>query len=147
MVIFSQCLASSKSHSDSTIKFCFKKIFGDFFFKLAGTLVMLRMIYFQETQLGSVTHQMAVPVPSISCCVLNHLNWFYQIHNALAFNQDMCCHLFTVASFPLAYHVIEETFYFYYTKSIYTFINTLFIYTHHYNPQHDNTHHNVFEVS
>ncbi len=42
---------------------------------------------------GSVTHQMAVPVPSISCCVLNHHNLFYQIQNALAFNQDTCCHL------------------------------------------------------
>ncbi len=34
-----------------------------------------------------------VAVPSISCCVLNHHNLFYQIQNALAFNQDMCCHL------------------------------------------------------
>jgi hypothetical protein len=36
---------------------------------------------------------MAVPVLSISCCVLNHHNLFYQIHNALAFNRDTCCHL------------------------------------------------------
>jgi hypothetical protein len=36
---------------------------------------------------------MAVPVPSISCCVLNHHNVFYQIQNAIAFNQDACCHL------------------------------------------------------
>jgi hypothetical protein len=36
---------------------------------------------------------MAVPVPSKSCCVLNHDNLFYQIQNALAFKQDMCCHL------------------------------------------------------
>ncbi len=42
---------------------------------------------------GSVTHQMAVPVPSKSCCVLNHHNLFYKIHNALAFNWDTCCHL------------------------------------------------------
>jgi hypothetical protein len=42
---------------------------------------------------GSVTHQMAVPVPSISCCVLNFHNLFYQIQNAIAFNRDMCCHL------------------------------------------------------
>ncbi len=42
---------------------------------------------------GSVTHQMAVPVPSISCCVLNHHNLFYQIQNALPFNRDTCCHL------------------------------------------------------
>ncbi len=33
-----------------------------------------------------VAHQMAVPVPSISCCVLIHNNLFYQIQNALAFN-------------------------------------------------------------
>jgi hypothetical protein len=44
-------------------------------------------------QWGSVTYQMAVPVPSISCCVLNHHNLFYHIQNALAFNRDMCCHL------------------------------------------------------
>jgi hypothetical protein len=31
--------------------------------------------------------------PSISCCVLNHHNLFYQIQNAPAFNQDTCCHL------------------------------------------------------
>jgi hypothetical protein len=36
-------------------------------------------------------HQMAVPVPSISCRVLNHHNLFYQIQNALAFNWDTCC--------------------------------------------------------
>jgi hypothetical protein len=36
---------------------------------------------------------MAVPVPSISCCVLNHHNLFDQIQNALAFNRDTCCHL------------------------------------------------------
>jgi hypothetical protein len=41
----------------------------------------------------SVTHQMAVPIPSISCCVLNHHNLFYQIQNVLAFKWDMCCHL------------------------------------------------------
>ncbi len=28
---------------------------------------------------GSVTHQMTVPFPSISCCVLYHHNLFYQI--------------------------------------------------------------------
>ncbi len=44
-------------------------------------------------QCGSVTHQMSVPVPSISCCVLNHHNLVYQIQNALVFNQDTCCHL------------------------------------------------------
>jgi hypothetical protein len=36
---------------------------------------------------------MAVPFPSISCCVLNHHNLFYQIQNTLAFNRDTCCHL------------------------------------------------------
>jgi len=36
---------------------------------------------------------MAVPVPSISCCVLNHHNLFYQMQNALAFNRDTYCHL------------------------------------------------------
>jgi hypothetical protein len=36
---------------------------------------------------------MAVSVPSISCCVLNHHNIFYQIQNALAFNWNTCCHL------------------------------------------------------
>jgi hypothetical protein len=36
---------------------------------------------------------MAVPVPSISCCISNHHNLFYQIQNALAFNRNMCCHL------------------------------------------------------
>ncbi len=44
-------------------------------------------------QWDSVTHQMAVPIPSISCCVLNHHNLFYQIQNVLAFKWDMCCHL------------------------------------------------------
>ncbi len=44
-------------------------------------------------QWGSVTHQMAVLVPSISCCVLNHHNLFYQIQNAQPFNRDTCCHL------------------------------------------------------
>jgi hypothetical protein len=42
---------------------------------------------------GCFTHQMAVPVTSISSCVLNHYNLFYKIQNALAFNHDMCCHL------------------------------------------------------
>jgi hypothetical protein len=36
---------------------------------------------------------MAVPAPSISCCVLNHNNLFYQIQNVLAFNCDTCCPL------------------------------------------------------
>jgi hypothetical protein len=46
-----------------------------------------------SVQWGSVSHQMAVPVPSISYCVLNHHNLFYQIQNALDFNRDTCCHL------------------------------------------------------
>ncbi len=36
---------------------------------------------------------MPIPVPSISCCVLNHHNLFYQIKNAPPFNRDTCCHL------------------------------------------------------
>jgi hypothetical protein len=36
---------------------------------------------------------MAVTVPSISCCVLNQHNLFYQIQNELAFNWDTCYHL------------------------------------------------------
>ncbi len=36
---------------------------------------------------------MALPVPSISCCVLNHHNLFNQIQNTLAFKWDTCCHL------------------------------------------------------
>jgi hypothetical protein len=36
---------------------------------------------------------MAVPVPSISICVLTHHNLFYLIQIALAFNWDTCCHL------------------------------------------------------
>jgi len=44
-------------------------------------------------QWGSVTHQMAAPVPSISWCVLNHYNLFYYIQNALDCNRDTCCHL------------------------------------------------------
>ena len=36
---------------------------------------------------------MAVPVPSISCCVFNNNDFFYQEPNELAFNWDTCCHL------------------------------------------------------
>ena len=42
---------------------------------------------------GSVNHQMAVPVPSISCCIFNNKDFFYQEQNELAFNRDTCCHL------------------------------------------------------
>jgi hypothetical protein len=40
-----------------------------------------------------VNPQMAVPVPSISCCVFNNADFFYQELNELAFNRDTCCHL------------------------------------------------------
>ncbi len=53
--------------------------------------LMFKLCHLSEW--GSVTHQMAVPVPSISCCVLNHHDLFYQIQNALDFNRDTCCHL------------------------------------------------------
>ncbi len=41
----------------------------------------------------SVNHQMAVPVPSISFCVFNNNDFFYQEPNELAFNRDTSCHL------------------------------------------------------
>jgi hypothetical protein len=64
-------------------------------FRKKKLLLVINCLHFykKNNQWGSVTHQMAVPVPSISCCVLNHHNLFYQIHNALAFNWEMCCHL------------------------------------------------------
>jgi hypothetical protein len=46
-----------------------------------------------SNQLGSVNHQMAVPVPNISCCVFSNYDFFYQELNELAFNWDTCCHL------------------------------------------------------
>jgi hypothetical protein len=36
---------------------------------------------------------MAVPVPSISCCVSQQLKFFCKEKNALAFNWNRCCHL------------------------------------------------------
>ncbi len=48
---------------------------------------------FFSQQWGSVNHQMAVPIPSISCCVFNNNYFFYQELNELAFNRDTCCHL------------------------------------------------------
>jgi hypothetical protein len=42
---------------------------------------------------SSVTHLLAVTVPSISCYVLNHHKLFNQIQNALAINWDTYCHL------------------------------------------------------
>ncbi len=59
---------------------------------------------------GSVTYQMPVPVPSISCCVLDHHNLFYQIYNALAFNRDTCCHL-VLCSVLLPFHLIHKVSY------------------------------------
>ncbi len=44
-------------------------------------------------QWGSVNHQMAVPVPSISCCIFINNYFFYQEPNELAFNRHTCCHL------------------------------------------------------
>ncbi len=44
-------------------------------------------------QWGTVNHQMAVPVPSINCCVYNNNYYFFQEQNELAFNWDTCCHL------------------------------------------------------
>jgi hypothetical protein len=43
-------------------------------------------------QSGSGSHQMAVPVQSISFCIFNN-QFFFQVQNALAFNQDNGCHL------------------------------------------------------
>ncbi len=48
---------------------------------------------FSHFQWGSVNHQMAVPVPSISCCVFNNNDFCCQELNELAFNWDTCCHL------------------------------------------------------
>jgi hypothetical protein len=45
------------------------------------------------SQSGCGSHQMAVPVQSIICCIFNNHNLFYQVQNALAFNRDNCCHL------------------------------------------------------
>ncbi len=60
-----------------------------------------------SAQWDSVIHQMAVSVPSISCCVLNPHNLFYQIQNALAFNQDMCCHL-ALCLWLLPFHCLKN---------------------------------------
>ena len=59
--------------------------------------IVFKMFHFtvqllRASEWGSVTYQMAVPVPSISC-FFNYHNLFYRIHNALAFNRDMCCQL------------------------------------------------------
>ncbi len=44
-------------------------------------------------QYCSITHQMALPITSISCCISYQLNIFYKEWKALAFNRDGCCHL------------------------------------------------------
>jgi hypothetical protein len=36
---------------------------------------------------------MAVPVTSLSCCILNYNKFFYQELNDLAFKRDTCCQL------------------------------------------------------
>jgi hypothetical protein len=51
---------------------------------------------------------MAVLVPRISCCVLNHHNLFYQIQNALAFNWDTCCHI-ALCLRLLPFHTLNKT--------------------------------------
>jgi hypothetical protein len=55
----------------------------------------------------AVTHQMAVPVPSISFRVLNSQNLFYQIQNALDFNWDMSWHL-ALCLRLLPFHFIDK---------------------------------------
>ncbi len=47
----------------------------------------------QLTKQGSITHQMALPITLISCCISQQLNIFCNDKNALAFNWDRCCHL------------------------------------------------------
>ncbi len=61
---------------------------------------------------------MALPVPSISCFVLNHHNLFYQTHNALAFNRDMCCHL-ALCLWLLPFHWSNKMFYVVFEKKDY----------------------------
>ncbi len=81
------------SHS-YTDRWIFNALFDTCHFTMFALLTpFLKVNFIVILQCGSVTHQMAVPVPSISCCVLNHHNLFYHIQNALAFNRDMCCHL------------------------------------------------------
>jgi hypothetical protein len=48
-------------------------------------------VFFMKT--GSVSHQVVVPVLSISCCIFNNHYFFEQMQNALAFNCDKGCHL------------------------------------------------------
>ncbi len=58
-----------------------------------------------NSQWASVNHQMAVPVPSMSCCVFNSNYFFYQEPNELAFNRDTCCHL-VICLWLIASHCI-----------------------------------------
>jgi hypothetical protein len=63
----------------------------------------------KDLKSGSVTHQMVVPVPSISCSTFNNHNLFYHEQNALAFNRDRCCHLvlsLQLMSFHCYYNLI-----------------------------------------
>ncbi len=59
-------------------------------------------------QWGSVNHQMAVPVPSISCCIFNNNDFFYQDPNELAFNRDTCCHL-VICLWLIASHLEHQS--------------------------------------
>ncbi len=68
-----------------TFKFSFAVYFDNFWLNSYFSSI------FQKW--GCFIHQLAIPVPSISCCVLNHHNLLYQIQNALAFNRDTCWHL------------------------------------------------------
>ena len=68
------------------------------------------LAYYGTKLMRLCTPQMAVPVPSISCCVLNHHNLFYQIQNALAFNRDTFCHL-ALCLWLLPFHYCRKMFY------------------------------------
>jgi hypothetical protein len=95
---------------------------------------------------------MAVPVPSISCCVLNHHNLFYQIQSALAFNRDTCCHL-ALCLLLLPFHSSEFVSYLFVCDLLHThthiymyisiFIHTdiyIHIYTHIHTQKYTYTH-------
>ncbi len=70
---------------------------------------LFTVVSYEFLEWGSVTHQMAVPGPSISCCVLSHHNVFYQTQNALAFNWDTCCHLALCLQL-LPFHKLKKAF-------------------------------------
>ncbi len=72
---------------------------------------------------------MAVQVPSISCCVLKHHNLFYQIHNALAFNLDACCHLalcLRLVPFHLSFFPTTKIYFYFMNKKFYTPLMSVF---------------------